>query len=772
MYVGQSLPMPDAVERVSGTVPFALNLELPEMLYGKVLRSPYPHARVRRVDIRAAEALPEVVAVLSRADLGPDSPLDPFWGTLLKDHQIVAMEKVRYVGEPVVAVAALDPEIAEEALDLIEVEYEELPAIFDQRDASQDGTSLVHEGIAKTHPGPSRVPIRAVDGTNIFQSVRIRYGDVEKGFRESDHVFEHTFTTPAVHHAALEPHVTAAQVKDGQITIWSATQAPYRVRKSVADVFGVSPDRVRLIAPPIGGGFGAKSHIKLEPLAAALAWKTGGQPVKIMLSRSECFAQITKHAAMVTLRTGVKRDGTLVARQAIVYWNAGAYSDTSPIVAKNGAITCFGPYRLPHAWSDSYAVYTNTPPAGSYRAPAVLEVTWAGESQLDIIARELGFDPVEFRLKNLLDDGDTFITGETMHDVHFKDLLREAAAGVNWETPVVSDGRVRRGRGVAVTLKSTTTPSTSKADIRVDVDGTCTLLVSTVELGQGSKAVLRQIAADALGIPLEQIRIVDPDTAVTPFDQATNSSRSTFSMGNALRITAQDVKRRLAEVAAEILEARPKDLVVEGDQVYVRGSAEYGLSWGEIVQRSGRTSLTGSGEFTTEGGLDPETYRGVASVHWHQGAGASAVEVDEETGQVRVTDFHAAVYAGQVINPATAALQTHGNVIMGLGVALSEELIYDSGQIVNANLGDYLIPSIVDVPARLTYSELEDPHGDGEIHGVAENTIPTVAPAVANAIAAATGVRLFDLPLSAERVLKKIREPHAGNAKPDYRQQS
>lgn len=475
------------------------------------------------------------------------------------------------------AVAAVDPDTAEAALDLIEVEYEELPAVFNEQAAIRDGAPLVHEGVAKTHPGPARVPIRGLDGTNIFQSVRIRHGDAEQGFRESDHVFEQTFITPAVHHGALEPHVTIAQVEDGSITIWSTTQAPYTVRKSVAGVFGVPPDQVRIIAPPMGGGFGAKSHIKLEPLAAALAWKAGGRPVKIVLSRAESFVQITKHAATITLRTGVKRDGTLVARQATIYWNAGAYSDTSPIVAKNGAITCFGPYRLPHALSDSFAVYTNTPPAGSYRAPAVLEVTWAGESQLDIIARELGLDPVEFRLKNLLEDGDTFITGETMHNVHFKELLHEVSAGIDWGAPAASHGRVRRGRGVAVTIKSTTTPSTSKADIRVEPDGTCTLLVSTVELGQGSKAVLNQIAADALGIPLEQIRIVDPDTALTPFDQATNSSRSTFSMGNALRLAAQDVKHRLAEVASERLEARPDDLVVEGGRVYVRGTAGHAL---------------------------------------------------------------------------------------------------------------------------------------------------------------------------------------------------
>jgi len=757
VYIGQSLPMPDATERVTGTVPFLINKTLPDMLHGKVLRSPFPHAKIVRIDTSVAESYPGVVAVLSRNDFGDDCPLDPFYGSLLKDHQILAIDKVRYVGEPVAAIAAEDPDIAEAALELIEVDYEELPAVFDEQEAVGEDAPLVHEGQVKRYPGPSRVVIRGVDNTNIFQAVQIRHGDVEQGFRESDHIFDHTFTTPAVHHAALEPHVAIAQVKDNEVTIWTATQAPYNVRRRMAGIFGLSPEKVRVIVPPVGGGFGAKSHLKIEGLTASLAWKAGRRPVKIMLSRAESFTQITKHAATLTLRTGVKQDGKLVARQATIYWNGGAYSDTSPIIAKNGAITCFGPYRLAHAWADSYAVYTNAPPAGSYRGPAVLEVTWAGESQLDIIAAELGIDPVELRMKNLLEDGDIFITGETMHNMHYKALLQAAADKIGWGQLKTVKDKIQLGCGVAVTLKSTTTPSSSKADICLEADGTCTLLVSTVELGQGSKIVLSQIAADALGIPLEQIRLVNPDTALTPFDMATNSSRSTFSMGNALRSAAEDLKQQLVNIAAEILEARAEDLIVEGDRIRVWGSPGSSLSWGEVVKRSDHETLMGQAEFTTTGGLDPKTYRGVGSVHWHQGVGAAVVEVDEETGHVQVTDFHAATYAGQVVNPTTAALQTEGNIVMGLGVTLSEELIYDSGQIVNANFGDYLIPSIADVPNNLTTTEMEDPHGNGDLHGIAESTIPTVAPAVANAVAAATGVRVFDLPLTAEKILRRIK---------------
>ncbi len=744
-YIGQSLPMPDAFERVTGQVPFLINKELPGMLFAKVLRSPFPHARVLHVDTQAAEALPGVTAVLSRHDFGENSHLDPFYGSVLKDHQIVAVDKVRYVGDAVAAVAAVDSETAEAALELIEVTYEELPTVFDVFEAVDSEAPLVHEGLIKGYRGsPKNI------GSNIFRSVQVRHGEVERGLAKSDHVFEHTFTCPTAHHATLEPHVAIAQFDKDGLTIYSATQAPYKVREKIALVFGLSPEQVRIIVPPVGGGFGAKSHLKIEGITAALAYKANGRPVKLILSRPESFTQITKHEATVTLRTGIMADGTIVARHLTIHWNAGAYSDTSPIVAKNGAITGFGPYRWQHAWADSHAIYTNMPPAGSFRGPAVIEVTWAGESQMDMIATELGLDPIAFRLKNLLRDGDAFVTGETMHGLHYVDLLEQAARKVGW-------GKADKGYGVAVTMKSTTTPSTSNADICLDRKGTCTLLTSTVELGQGSKIVLSQIAADALGIPLEQIGIIDPDTSQTRFDQATNSSRSTFSMGNALRRAATDLKQKIRELAGELWEVHPDDLVVDNGRVQVQGMPHYDLSWPEVLVQANQDELIGSATFVTKGGLDAN-YRGVATVHWHQGVGAAAVAVDKETGRIKVTDFYAGTYAGAVINPATAALQNEGNVIMGLGVTLAEEIHFDEGQVVNANLGDYLIPALPDLPLQLTTAEIEDVTGDGELHGVAESTIATVAPAVANAVAAAVGVRIHSLPLTAERVLQSIRE--------------
>lgn len=756
MYTGESVPMPDASDRVTGQVPFLVNFELPDMLHGKVLRSPYAHARVVSVDTKAAENIPGVIGVLSKNDFIGSSPLDAFYGSVLKDHQVVGMEKVRFVGEPVAAVAAVNLEIAEEALDVINVEYEELPAVFDVKEAIRVDAPLVHEGALKAYPGHTGMAMCPVENSNIFHEVGLRHGDVEEGFGEADEVFCHTFYTPAVHHAALEPHVAVARIDEGRLTLWSATQAPYKVRNRIAGVLGMVPDDVRVIAMPVGGGFGAKSHIKIEGLAACLSWKASGLPVKLMLTRAETFVQITKHAAEITLKTGIKQDGTLVARQAEIYWNAGAYSDTSPIVAKNGAVTCFGPYRIPHALSKSYAVYTNSPPAGSYRGPAVLEVTWAGESQMDIISKAIGMDPLEFRKKNILVDGDIFVTGETMHDLHYAALMASAANKIGWEEAGEEDNDSKTGFGVALTIKSTTTPSTSKALVRLETSGLCSLLVSTVDLGQGSSVALSQIAADALCIPIQQIRVVNPDTDVTPFDAATNSSRSTYSMGTALRLAAGKLKGRLMQIASEVFNVGVDELVLDNGIISLRADANRSISWPELMRRFEVVELEESAKYTTEGGLSPDTLQGVGSVHWHQGVGAAIVNVDKQTGFVRVKKFHAATYAGCVVNPNMASLQTEGNAIMGLGVALSEELVYDDGQIVNANLGDYLIPSFVDVPDGLSIFHLEGESDEKTIHGIAESTIPTVAPAVANAIDNAAGIRAYDLPITPEKVLRQI----------------
>lgn len=740
MTIGKSVPMLDAIARVTGTLPYAVNLKLPDMLVAKVLRSPLPHARIVKLNATAAAELPGIVAVLTAADFDQPGAPAGFYGVTIKDQPIVAQGRVRYVGEPVALVAAESADLAEAALQQIEVEYEELPGVYHAIEAMQPGAPTLHE----TYPN------------NCFIHAKLRHGELEAGFTEADEIIEETFTSPIAQQAALEPHVTAAQWVGDQLTVWSATQAPYLVQETLAKIFDLSPQTIRLIVPPLGGGYGGKGHVRIEPMVAALARKTGGRPVKLMLTRAEEFVTVTKHAATITIKTGFKSDGVLTARQVTLYWSAGAYADVSPILVRAGMVRSVGPYRIPVVQVDSYGVYTNLPPAGAYRGAMSSQATWAYESHLDTIAHRLDLDPLELRLKNLLRSGEQFATGETLHDIHFAECLEAAASGLGWlEKPEQPDsGPIRHGRGLAVMMKSTPPTSRSQCRLVMDDQAHLTLYTSTVEMGQGAHTALAQIAAAAVGVPLEEVAVVGPDTAVTPFDSGTSGSRSTSMMGTAVLNGSVLLKQRLCEAAASLLEHPPEELSVEAGYVFVTTQPAERVAYAEIMQRNQLDRLESLGEFSTQGGLDPETGQGLASPHWHQGAGACEVEVDTETGKVRVFRYHAASFAGRVVNPQLAKLQNDGNVIFGLGPTLLEEMVVDSGQVVNTNFSDYEIPSFLDTPAELGSSLIESEAG--EFHGIGEMTLPPVAPAIANAVFAAVGVRIRDLPITAEKVLRAL----------------
>lgn len=741
MAVGKPVPMLDAEARVRGTVPYAVNLRLPGMLVARVLRSPLPHARILRIDTSAAEAIPGVVAVLTAADLDKPGAPKRLFGQMTPDQQVVAGDKVRYVGDPVALVAAETEAAAEAALEAIEVDYEELPAVFDPLEAMQPGAPVIHEG----HPD------------NVLLHAKIRHGDLEAGFAEADEIIEETFTSPVAQQTSLEPHVAAAQWEDGRLTVWSAAQSPYIVRRVLAEMFGLEPEAIRIVVPPLGGGYGGKGHVRIEPMVAALAWKVGGRPVKLTLSRAEEFVTVTKHYAVIRMKTGVKRDGTLAARQVTAYWGAGGYADASPLLVRAAVTRVVGPYRIPAVHVDSYAIYTNLPPAAAYRGAMSSQGTWAYESHMDTIAHRLGMDPLELRLKNLLRDGDIFCTGEEMHDVHFVECLEDVARRLGWGQPFDrGSGTRRRGRGLAVMMKSTVPTSRSECRMEVDAQGTLTLYTSTVEMGQGAHTALAQIAAEAVGAALESIRVVGPDTAVTPFDTMTAASRSTNMMGTAVLRGGERLRQRLLELAAPLLESPPESLAVAEGHIFVRDHPEERVSFAEVLARHGLERLEARGEHETRGGLDPETGQGIGSPHYHQGAGACEVEVDTETGKVRILRYTAASYAGRVVNPALARLQNDGNVVYGLGPTLLEELVFDNGQPINTNLSDYMIPSFLDIPERLESAALEVE--GGEFHGIGEMTLPPVAPAVANAIYDAVGVRIRDLPITAERLLRALRD--------------
>ncbi|MCS7256387.1 MAG: xanthine dehydrogenase family protein molybdopterin-binding subunit [Thermomicrobium sp.] len=753
---GRAVPMVDALERVTGRIRFSQDAAVPGMLHAAVVRSTQPHARIRRIDTSAAVAVPGVVAVVTAADLARIPGIRPVYGPQIEDQPILAIDRVRYVGDMVALVAAETPRAAREAASRIVVEYEPLPAVFDPVEAMQPGAPLVHE-LRPDEPLRGHAVyfgLRPLFGTNCCNHFRLYTGDIERGFAEADLVLEETFRVPAAQHVAMEPHAALAYWEDGRLVVISGTQTPFNTRQILAQIFGLPAERVRIVVPPMGGSFGCKVFPRIEPQVAVLSYLTG-RPVKLVLDRYEEFLTLTRHATVVTIRLGLTRDGRITAKRVEAYWSTGAYADCGPDVARKGGFGSVGPYRIPHVAVDSYCVYTNLPPAGAFRGYAVTEIVWASERMMDIAADALGLDPLEFRLRNLLADGDEFATGETLHDVHFRECLEAAARAIAWhpEPTVLPDGRVR-AKGLAVVMKGMTTPSRSEAAVAVDRDGRVTVYSSTVELGQGARTVLAQLAAEPLGLPYTAVQLVDPDTDRTPFDNRTTSSRSTYMMGNAVRRAARQLADRLRALAAERLEAAPEDLELVPGAVCVRGAPERCIGWGELVAGLGRDELREHAEFHNEGGLD-ETGHGIASSHWHQGAAGAEVEVDLETGQVNVVRLHAAVYAGEVVNTLTAALQNEGSMIMGLGSALFEELIYEQGQPLTTNLSDYLVPSFLDLPAQLSHDLLEYP--GAEVHGVGETALPPVPAAIGNAVARATGARLTELPLTPERVLRAIR---------------
>ncbi len=743
--VGQPVPRVDALEKVTGAARYIADLRLAGVLVGRVLRSPYAHARILSVDTSAVAQLPGVVVVIG-------SDLVAMGGESLQDMPFLALDRVRYVGEPVAAVAASDEETAEEALGLIRVEYQELPGVFDVLAAAHRGAPLVHEELgAYSHAeGVNPLP-----GTNILSITEVRQGDVGRGFAEADHVFEDTFKIHAVQHGQVEPHCAIAQWgPEGKVTIWTANDAPHRLRKEIADALRLPLGQVRVIVPYLGGGFGGKGGLKLEPVAVALALKARHRPVKVISTREEMFsATLVRHAAVITVKTGVKADGAMVARDVVGYWDTGAYAEKGPTVVKQGTLNSAGPYRIPHLHLVGYCVYTNHVIAGAWRGYGVSQVTWASESQMDMIARRLGLDPLEFRLKNILREGDRLPTGQVATSIGVEECLRRVAAELRWGEQTGPDC----GKGLACTIKNTKTPSGSAAYVTLNQDGTAHLLTSTVEIGQGARTILAQIVAEELGIPLERVSVAQPDTDVTPYDTSTTASRSAFHMGNAVRMAGQDVVSQLIALAASLLECSPEDLHAVDGKVSRRSDPARALTYQELLHRC----YGAGGSVLGRGFYYPAMTKG--SIFWMYGAHGAEVAVDRQTGQVEVKRLVAAHDVGKALNPANVNGQIEGGVLMGMGTTLFEEIVMQNGRVLNANLHDYKMPTTMDMP-EIVPLIVEAPHPEGPYgaKGMGEPVNCPTAPAIANAVEDAIGVRIQELPLSPERVLHAIRRARAG----------
>jgi CO/xanthine dehydrogenase Mo-binding subunit len=763
--VGQSVYRKDAKQKVTGQVLHVGNIEMPGMLHVAVLRSPYAHARITRVDKSRAERVPGVAVVLTGADVVKMPGVDPHFGPAFRDQPILAVEKVCYAGDPVVAVAAIDRRTAEDALQFVEVEYEPLNPVLDVLEAVKADSTLVHEEHRPSKAFADLAHVKAGQRSNVCYHFKLRLGDVDKAFAEADRIFEDTFSSPPAQHLPMEPHVTLAYWDEqDRLNVWTASQSPFYVRTELSATFGIPMHRIRVRVPYLGGGYGAKLYAKLEPLVTALVLITK-KPVRYALTREEEFLTITKHKVVTKIRTAIK-DGAITARKCEVYWDTGAYAEIGPRIGHKSGYTSAGPYRIPNVWIDSYCVYTNKVPAGAFRGFGVPQVIWAYDSQTDIIARSLGVDPVEFRLKPALEEGESFATGTVVRSFGIKQSIRAAAQAIDWnKAKPVQSGTKRRGWGIAAGVKAVLTPSISGAIVILNADGTANVLSSTVEMGQGSETTLSQIVAEELGLSPDQIHVVQPDTDVTPYDTITAGSRSTFHMGNAVRMAAAKIKTELCDVVASKLEVDPDDLVAGKGRIYVRGLEEKGMTLSEIfLAKFGSLGTTVAAEAVcqpTAAHMDPETGQSEkCTEYWFPSATAAEVEVDTETGQVKVLQLVSVGDTGTAINPSHCGQQLECAALMHLGLTLFEEMIFDEGQLINGSLLDYQVVSFKDMPQLIRPIVVEVPHDDGPFgaKGAGETGALTVAPAIANAIYDAVGVRIRDLPITAERVLRALAE--------------
>ena len=762
--VGKSIPRIDAMEKVKGKAIYGDDLIFPNLLYGKVLRSKSAHAKILHIDTSEAEKIPGVKAVVTGKEFATNFN-NPLIGNPLADQPFLAVEKVRYIGEPIAVVAAINPEIAEDALDLIRVEYEQLPAVLNVEDALKYDIPLVHENFNNFRYSPGFKP---VENSNICSYIEIKNGNIEQGFRETDFVFEDIFTTHSTQHVPMECHVAIAQFNpDDSITIWAPDQSPYGGQNLIATALRIPESRVRIITPSyIGGGFGGKLNLSgLMPIVA-IAWKTNYRPVKIVLTREEEFISATiKHSSIIKLKTGVKKDGTIISRYAKLIFDTGAYADIGPKVLGKAAAGSLGPYKIPHIKVEGYCVYTNKAIAGAYRGFGIPQVCWAYESQMDIIANKLGINPVDIRLKNIVEEG--YITPTEKQEAHAVGL-NECLIKVKENISQKREGKIienrKRGKGVACGYKTAKTPSGANAFVKLNSDASADIFVSSVEMGQGVNTIFAQIVAEELNIPFNNIRVLPADTNITPFFPASNASRVTFYLGNAVKKATQDIKEQLFEIAKDILKADKEDLALEKGSFFVKKEPERKVKIMEIMKKTypGGISILGRGTYYQYklGSFPSHVKVEIPTTEvWMYASQGVEVEVDTETGRVKILKIVAAHDVGKAINPVTCEGQIEGGVLMALSNAMLEELLFnEKGKILNSSLLDYKIPSVLDMP-EINAILVEEAHREGPYgaKGLGEMVAVPTAPAIANAIFDAVGIRIKDLPITPDKLLRALK---------------
>jgi len=727
--VGISRPRRDAHEKLRGEARFVGDMLVPRMLHGRVLRSPIAHGRIVSIDTSAAEKIPGVVCVLTAADL---MDIDPYYGHAIKDRPILAIDKVRFHGEQVAAVAAETPAAAAAGVEAIVVEYEELPVVSDVEAAVAPGAPLVTE----REPVPGLFhglgELGPCEG-NICYRYRLDRGEPEAVFAHADIVVEGEYTFPAVYQYAMETHTVIAQVEGDEITVWASCQHPFLVRAELADLFRVPVANVRIQVPYLGGGFGSKSYTKMEPLTVALARKAG-RPVKIQNRVGESMVTTRRHGMRCWMRTAATRDGRLLGREVTCLFDTGAYADNGPRVVATAGDAAPGPYRWEAYRVDAACVYTNLAPAGSYRAFGATHLQWIGESQVDEVARRCGLDPLELRRRNLLVPGEEVRAGGKPLDADLVGDVEKVAAAVGWDDPKPA----HVGRGLSVGLLAAGAHPVSSAVCRLEADGRVVVLVGTTEMGQGPRTAFAQIAAEELGIDADRVTVRGADTRFTPYDRSTGASRSTTIAGLAVQRAAADIRAQLERIAGTS--------EIDPDDYLALMRRHFGFAGGELVGR-GEVAPSGTGSYA-EG-----------PVFWEVCVGAAEVEVDPSTGIVRVRRTATAADVGRAINPQLIERQDEGATLQGLGNALFEEMIYQEGLLLNDTLLDYRVPNFEDLPESMTCLIIENEDGPGPYgaKGCGEGAFAAITAAVVTALADA-GVPMNELPLTPERVWRRIQE--------------
>jgi putative selenate reductase molybdopterin-binding subunit len=797
--IGKRIPNVDVFDKVTGAVKYTADIKLDHLLYGKILRSPYPHAKINRMDLSEAEALPGVVGIIVGKDVPHNSRI---LGSTINDQSVLTEDKVRYVGDAMAAVAAVTPEIAEAALSRIRVDYTVLPPVLTMEEAMHPEAPRVHDFAER----------------NIASTRKVRFGDASAGFREADYIVEGNFETQPQEHATLEPMAAIALYEpQGNLTVWTCTQAPYKEKSILSRAFGIPQHKIRIIVPAVGGGFGGKDvQMRIIYITVALAVKCSGKPVQVVHNREEDLVCDTiRHPAKIFLKTGLKKDGTITARQCLLHLNNGAYTHHGDLVAGAIGVVFSGVYKTPHLKYDANLIYTNTPYGGPCRGFGNVQVTFAVESHMDDIAQRLGMDPVEFRLKNAVEEGDFTARGTKVGRCGLKECISRAAGEIGWREKRSSAKTGRKVRGVGIACgnhwcgwrtgfdgnvwrtgyrdpreiyeENPSSPfvkmdgdgkvawrdyfqqefydsDASSCILVVNEDGTVMVHVGDPEIGQGMRTTVAMIAAEELGVRVEDVRVIGVDTDTGAFGIGSYSSRVTLVLGNAVVDAAKKAKQALFQIASQILEVSPENLNAKDGRISIRGNPKASVLLGDVAFRA--YSRREGGELVFHGYHDPDstipdkkTGQGTISSTWSYFSQAAEVEVDTKTGEVRLLQIKSAHDVGRVINPLGAEGQIEGAVHQGIGYAFFEELRWQhGGRTMNPNFLNYKIPTTREMcRVEPLFIETDDPKGPFGAKGLGEPASVAVAPAIANAIENAIGCRIHQLPITPEKILLALR---------------